>query len=473
MKRNKRAISLIVLVVTIIVLAILASTAIIAITNYGIINISKQTVKNYDLTQVQQMASVAWSEALVDNSLKTPVEYEEYIRNYLKESGVSNSYQYEIDASSKGVTLTDIEESYKDVATVHPDQSESKAIGLDYKGDLVNMDLWAWEDEGDYINLTNKNPETGESEASAYLGKIEDGKIQSEVPQYIKLANGQCKRVTTMYRTFYNLSGLEESPAIPNTVTDMTRAYDHCTGLIKAPVIPEGVKNLSWTFYYCENLNETPTLPSSVRDLTATFACCVSMTEAPVIPKGVTSLPQTFASCLGLTKAPVIPEGVTSLVDTFIWCSNLKEVPALPSTVTNMYYTFSDCTNLENAPAIPKSVTNMAYTFVNCTNLKEAPAIPEGVIIMAATFGNCSNLTKAPIIPSTVTNMWYAFTGCTNLTGTILINAKEITSFYRTFYNITNTITVSVPENSTTYTNLNSEYENVENIIIQTITPKV
>lgn len=108
MKTNKRAISLIVLVVTIIVLAILAATVIVTISNSGIINRSEDTVKSYDLTQVRDMANLAWAEALIEYSGQsgvTDTTYQDYVQTYLTNAGVDIT-DYNVTASMSGVSVT-------------------------------------------------------------------------------------------------------------------------------------------------------------------------------------------------------------------------------------------------------------------------------------------------------------------------------------------------------------------------------
>ena len=105
MKTNKRAISLIVLVITIIVLAILATTVIVTITNSGIIGRAEETMKMYELKQVKELANLAFSEALLDEDVRTSGNYQEYIENYLR-SRVENLDEYTIIASSSGVSVT-------------------------------------------------------------------------------------------------------------------------------------------------------------------------------------------------------------------------------------------------------------------------------------------------------------------------------------------------------------------------------
>ena len=102
--KSKKGISLIVLVITIIVLAILAATVIVTITNSGIINKATDTVNLHDLSQVRSLASLAWSEALMDETITTDAEYDAYVKQQLTNAGVNVS-DYLINASIHGIEV--------------------------------------------------------------------------------------------------------------------------------------------------------------------------------------------------------------------------------------------------------------------------------------------------------------------------------------------------------------------------------
>ena len=142
MKTKKKAISLIVLVITIIVLTILVSTVIVSIVNSGIIDRSTSTVKNYDLAEVRSMANLAWAEALMDNTVVSDADYENFVKQYLTNAGVDIT-KYEITASASGLNVKSWNAIFANATQPHPDQDLEGVIGIDYKGNLVNMDLWA------------------------------------------------------------------------------------------------------------------------------------------------------------------------------------------------------------------------------------------------------------------------------------------------------------------------------------------
>ena len=105
MKRNKSGISLIVLVITIIVMMIIAGTIILSLDDTDIFGKAKQAVKEYDLKQVQNLASLAWAEAFLDDTITTDEQYDTYVETKLTESKVDLT-KYNVDATAAGVSVT-------------------------------------------------------------------------------------------------------------------------------------------------------------------------------------------------------------------------------------------------------------------------------------------------------------------------------------------------------------------------------
>ena len=549
--KNKKGISLIVLVITIIVLAILAATVIISIVNTGIINSSEEGVKNYDLTQVRDMANLAWSEALIEFSGKsgiTDATYQSYVENYLASAGI-NIGDYNITASVSGITVTlkgsQNETEYagltitKDTAgfTFIPvDGSEvtderlenlqagDKVVYEDYvyayrcekvkkKGTATtNMTSWAEADvDGWAVSVIDES--IGKTELSQMCGNIFGMPVVSAKMALVgwkyrrpnnnmvamtklKVAPQLPSTITDIFYAFYGCQTLTESPVIPAGVTNMEGTFYNCFKLKETPVIPLGVENMAYTFYGCSALTKAPAIPVGVTNMEATFMRCSGLTNAPVIPLGVENMAYTFYGCSALTKAPAIPVGVTNMGGTFYSCTKITESPSIPVGVTNMDATFSGCTSLIEAPAIPESVTNMYKTFYNCTSLVEGPVILANVTVMQHTFYGCTALTKAPlvpvgveslwgafskctslveapVIPTTVTNMYETFSDCTSLQGIVQVNSSNITTFDGCFNNITNNLTVRVPQDSTTYNNCDYSYGTSSNITIETFVPQV
>ncbi len=99
----KKGISLIVLVITIIVMIILAATVVITLSNTNIINRADQAVVATNLNQVQQLATLIWSEAYIDEMENLDADY---IRAKLRENKIDDT-KYAIIVKDSGVSVID------------------------------------------------------------------------------------------------------------------------------------------------------------------------------------------------------------------------------------------------------------------------------------------------------------------------------------------------------------------------------
>ena len=98
--KKKKGISLIVLIITIIVMIILAATAILTLSNSGIINRANEAVEKTDLAQVKNLAALKWSEAYLRNEK----DIETYVLNGLKNERI-NIDKYDITVTLNGVDV--------------------------------------------------------------------------------------------------------------------------------------------------------------------------------------------------------------------------------------------------------------------------------------------------------------------------------------------------------------------------------
>ena len=205
-------------------------------------------------------------------------------------------------------------------AQKHPEQNQiNEVIGIDEYGNPVNMDLWNSEktEDGKGYNLQG----VGGSGAGtpAYLGEIINGKIEGEIPKYIKKMDDS---------KFYPVIGLEATFAGLNE-------------LVYPPKIPNGVINMDFTFDACKKLKNTPKIPDSVIYMNGTYWACISLTESATIPNSVEELRYAFCDCIGLIKAPTIPDSVIDMYSTFGGCINLTgtlEINANPSFYNDCFY---------------------------------------------------------------------------------------------------------------------------------------
>lgn len=342
-----------------------------------------------------------------------------------------------------------------------PTGQVSGVIGVDAWGNPVNMDLW------ETCKITGESfgtvgtvclNDVQNATTKGYLGQINGGQIEGQVPIKVKLVGDSTfLDVTSMYGTFYGINSLMTSPVIPNGITNLTTTFCDCSNLITAPSMPSSVVNMFGTFYNCRSLTTVPMIPSNVTNMTSTFYGCANLVSVATIPSSVTALTNTFKDCRSLLTAPVILNGVTAMNSTFDGCANLATVPVIPSSVVDMTNTFNACRSLITAPIIPSSVTNMTNTFNGCANLLTVRAIPNSVLNMTSTFNGCLSLVTAPTIPSSVIYMQNTFYNCPKLSGSIDIQANP------TQANATNCFTGAA---TTTSTNLALNYSTTNRTLI-------
>ncbi len=275
------------------------------------------------------------------------------------------------------------------------------------------------------------------------------------------------KKITNLYRTFFNCASLTSAPAIPGGVTHMNGTYGNCTSLATPPEIPFGVVDMYGTFGYCSALATAPIIPGSVTNMYGTFLGCTSLTAAPAIPGSVINMTGTFQNCSALVTPPDMSQAnsVTTLYGAFYGCASMVTAPTIPGSVTSVYAIFNGCTSLTTAPAIPSgvtevmaafyncsslvtppsltgltNVTNFSHLFRGCSSLTSAPAFPANATDLSYAFLNCTSLTTAPTIPSNVTTLEYAFYGCTALTSAPII-PSAVTNLSYAFYGCTALVT--------------------------------
>jgi len=247
--------------------------------------------------------------------------------------------------------------------------NQNTVYAVDKDGKNVDMTLWYYSFDNTTNGYALNKSETlnGSEKTAGYRGKIINGEIIGNIPQYIKENNGDWIPVTSLYRTFQGddstnteILKLAVAPIIPNTVESMKMTFENCSNLVIVQFIPGSVKTMRWTF---------------------------------------------DGNCTSLEKMPMIGYGVKDMTGAFAGCTNLRSTTVIPDSVENLCNTFNGCTLLEKAPEIPKNAINLNATFANCTNLVASPSIiPEKVENIIQTFASCTKLTGSIIIDSTPTN---------------------------------------------------------------------
>ena len=100
---KKQGVSLIVLVITIIVMVVLAGAVILSLNNTGLMKQSQNAVNQYNLKQVEALASSAWGQAFVKGN-RTQEDLEKYVLDNLQKH-IMNIDNYEVIVTTTGVTV--------------------------------------------------------------------------------------------------------------------------------------------------------------------------------------------------------------------------------------------------------------------------------------------------------------------------------------------------------------------------------
>ncbi len=82
---------------------------------------------------------------------------------------------------------------------------------------------------------------------------------------------------------------------------------------------------------------------------------------------------------------------ISDVAQMFKDCTKLENVYNLPGTYKGMYYTFSNCPNLSNVPEIHEQVTSMYRTFFNCFHGENTD---EDIIKIKVLSNNISDMTE-------------------------------------------------------------------------------
>ena len=255
-----------------------------------------------------------------------------------------------------------------ETAEKHPEQSETnETIGIDSWGNPVNMDLWNSVKIGNGYNLQGEYPDSsnGYRTTPSYKGRIIEGKIEGEIPKYIKKSNDDKFYPVVSLSLTFAYTNIIYAPEIPDTVESMSETFLNCKMLSKAPVIPSNVTNMYGTFSGCTNLYEAPVIPNSVTNMEMTFNSCTNLREAPAIPSGVTDMTYTFANCTNLTKAPVIPNNVTYMSNTFNDCSNLTGTLEINANPNSIYGCLTGASTTDNANLVLTGSSTMLQSLLN------------------------------------------------------------------------------------------------------------
>ncbi len=273
---NKKGISLITLAITILVMAILTTVIVMTTNNSGIIKNSKNTVNATNLSQVQELAQIAWINAQIDGK-ESQAELDEAVKSTLTANGVDIN-KYNITVTENGVKVeekqsdTSSEESTElIIGNIIPEggvytanRTVSSAFytgGTEYTAGQsmptapANGDIFEY---GDYIYGYNCYTSSG---------------LWFQAPEQ----NGWAVMVGVgkMENTAFSEIAIEINNI---AVVSLQNTFNSCFNMITAPVIPSSINNMNYTFSDCTSLtgeviiNATP----------STFEGCFLNTELPI-----------------------------------------------------------------------------------------------------------------------------------------------------------------------------------------------
>ena len=344
--QKKKGISLIVLIITIIVMIILASATVITLNNSGIINKANQAVKETDLAQVQYLATLAWSEAYLDENLREADDIKAYIETKLTESKIDLN-KYELNVTEKGVNVTSKDSVEENPVTNYTAEEieESQylyAIGATqptyvvaaFNEDYTQVIITKNGEESDG-KIKDFAPWTSDSPTLNYKDTLTTAVIKEGV---VDTGEGTAGR-----GLFINCSLLRDV-TLPTTLTTIgANTFQNCNSLTSI-VMPDSVTHMgSNAFKDCTSLNDIKFSTNLVTISGSAFGGCTNLTSIE-LPNGVTSIQTAFEKCTNLTSIK-LPNGVTSIANAFQYCTSLTSID-LPNSVTNISNAFVGCTSL-------------------------------------------------------------------------------------------------------------------------------
>ena len=340
---KNQGITLIALVVTIIVLIILAGVSIaMLVGENGIITQAQRAAQETEIKGDEEKIRLAMAAVQIANNGNTDLKDD--IEIALLENGVK-SIVVDKEDGTRNIIFLDSKKIYKlnndgsiedtnsdfDSIYVAPDSQDDPrnegVIGIGTDGQPVDMDLWEYcfdkvtngyaLNDDEVLENTEYNPDGTNTKTirnACYTKQIENGKIEGLVPQYISIDNGKTfQPVTSLYRTFYNLNDLVETPKIPVTIKNMYATFEKCK--IQKILIPSNVSVLDWTFSGCSQLKYVSDIPDGVYTMRGTFADCSSLETAPIIPQSVIDCYQTFIRCSSLNGKLILNANLTNKIN--------------------------------------------------------------------------------------------------------------------------------------------------------------
>ncbi len=303
---NKKGISLITLAITILVMAILTAVIVMTTNNSGIIKNSKDTVNATNLSQVRELAHVAWVNAQMEGK-ETQAELETSVKSSLTSAGIDIT-KYDIVVTVDGVSVNGNSTNTGDNSSGETGENNNGTTGgtdtdNDSGTEATNPNLPA--DTATVIynanNLSTSVTYTNFTLSSSNYSKIgyAVGNTSLVVPAAFKEGNTWYKIVEIAAETFCEHTTLEEI-ILPDTLTTIGDTAFAMSGLTDI-VIPDSVTSLGGEVFPGSSL-KTIVIGNGVTTLKASlFEQCAYLTTV-TIGKGVKTIDAwVFQGCNKLT----------------------------------------------------------------------------------------------------------------------------------------------------------------------------
>lgn len=439
----KKGISLIVLVITIIVMIVLAGTIIISLSDSSVFSNANKAVEVTDKKQVEELSSVAWSEAYL-NGARTQEQLKSGVIASLKSSGIPVE-DYIFLVTRTGTQVLDANSWDHAYTCTNGEWSTRIEKGNPLTGDIVARFYKTGNKmtvSQEVLQMLAENGITVSAEQDEYrlvitgegaIGMLvdeEQGKYNAWMLEMVEAITGTRNTSVLISTTELIMAADVENAGEflfqfffslkDATITDAATSvgdymFIETYSLENVKILSDITSIGSEAFWACNKLKSI-TLPNSLTSIEyGAFGQCESLNSI-TIPEGVKSIGESaFNTCTNL-KSIILPSSLTSIEnDAFAYCYNLTSVK-LPNSLTSVEnYLFRNCSGLKEV-TIPKGITRIGIdAFYGCTNLKNI-TLPMGVVnIESYAFRGCSAL-ETITIPSTVTNIGgSAFYNCANL----------------------------------------------------------
>lgn len=372
-KKNKSAISLIVLVITVLVLSILASVVIISLQGSDIISRAGEVKKEYEISSLQEVANMAYVESQF-KTYSSDKEREEDIMSMISESVANDEVlsNYYIVVTDTGAKVYD-KDGWDIAYIANADGWQNEPIEKGGKA------------EGDFVAKFYKQSEILELSGSEVLNELLEDIPDLEFPNsnaYVLI-----------------IEGTGEMPAL----MDDDGAYAWLNQFEEYLGVDEGE----------EQIGTLPVIP---------------YISEVVICDGITSIAElSFAYAVSLRNIAV-PDSVIAVgEDVFELCESLNSI-TLPGITSVSQGELEGLKGLKNI-TLPSTTDIGAGAFTGFTNLvsislPNAVNIGENAFVADSSFDVASNLTSVNLPKATNIGV-SAFNGCVNLTS---VNIPSVTS---------------------------------------------